>query len=97
MTCRERFPGTADAAQAAFLLGRSAAPAVAARWFDEYLREAPGGPFAREAAGRLVESHSRAGNHAAARQAASVYLQRYPNGPHAAFARSIIVASSDDE
>jgi transmembrane sensor len=96
LTCRERFPGTPAAAQAAFLLGRSAAPASAAAWFAQYLQEAPGGPFAREAAGRLIESHSQAGNDAAARQAAKIYLKRYPNGPHAAFAQSIIVASRDD-
>ncbi len=97
LTCRERFGGTAAAAQAAFELGRSAAPATAAGWFAQYLHEAPAGPLAREAAGRLVESHHRAGNQAAAEQAAQVYLRRYPNGPHAAFARSIIVAPSDHE
>ena len=97
LTCRERFPGSPAAAQAAFLLGRAAAPATAARWLAQYLQEAPSGPFAREAAGRLIEAYSQAGNQAAARQAASVYLQRYPNGPHAAFARSIIVASRDEE
>jgi len=97
LTCRERFPGSPAAAQAAFLLGRNAAPTTASRWLAQYLKEAPAGPFAREAAGRLIEAHSQAGNQAAAHQAASVYLQRYPNGPHAAFARSIIVASRDEE
>lgn len=90
LRCRARFPNTRQAATAAFLLGRGAAPSEAARWFMTYLLEQPSGPLAREAAGRLIESYHHAGDSARARQAASVYLAQYPSGPHAAFARSML-------
>ncbi|MBN1605310.1 MAG: FecR domain-containing protein [Polyangiaceae bacterium] len=90
LRCRARFPNTRQAATAAFLLGRSAPPSEAARWFTTYLGEQPSGPLAREAAGRLIESYHRAGDSARARQAATVYLAQYPSGPHAAFARSML-------
>ena len=96
MSCRKRFAGTDAAARAAYLLGRRAAPRRAAQWFATYLEEAPGGPLAREAAGRLVESYHRAGDTVAAVRAARAYLKQYPKGPHAAFARSIIDASPDE-
>ena len=90
LRCRARFPNTRQAATAAFLLGRAASPLEAARWFTTYLSEQPSGPLAREAAGRLIESFNRAGDAARTRQAATDYLARYPSGPHAAFARSML-------
>jgi outer membrane protein assembly factor BamD (BamD/ComL family) len=54
------------------------------------LQEQPAGGFAREAAGRLIEAHRAAGNRAAAQTAARSYLTRYPNGPHAELARSLL-------
>jgi transmembrane sensor len=92
LRCRERFAGSPQAATAAFLLGRGAAPAAAATWFATYLREQPSGPLAREAAGRLVESYQRAGNVTAARAAARSYLSAFPTGPHATYARSVLEA-----
>lgn len=92
VVCRARFPGDPQASTAAFLLGRSASPREAARWFATYLREAPGGALAREAAGRLIEAHQGAGNVGAAERAARSYLDQYPNGPHASFARGILEA-----
>jgi TolA-binding protein len=89
-SCRKRFPGHADAAMAAFLLGRSAPPAEAAQWFATYLREQPHGALAPEAAGRLIESYQAAGDTSAAQNAASQYLNRYPSGPHAAYARRVL-------
>jgi hypothetical protein len=62
----------------------------AAGWFETYLRQYPSGPLAREAAGRLVEARQRAGDVAAAREAARAYLARYPAGPHAALAHQIL-------
>jgi outer membrane protein assembly factor BamD (BamD/ComL family) len=62
----------------------------AARWFAAYLAEAPAGSYARDAAGRLIEAHQRAGDAAAAAQAAERYLATYPKGPHADLARSIL-------
>lgn len=87
---RARYSGSRQAATAAFLLGRSAAPAEAAGWFATYLREYPSGLLAREASGRLIESLHRAGRFAEASDAARRYLASYPSGPHAAFARSVL-------
>jgi hypothetical protein len=88
---RQRYPGTNEAAIAAFQLGRlSSNGQLAASWFQSYLRERPNGDLAREASGRLIEALDRAGDRAAARAAAEGYLNRYPSGPHAAFARKLI-------
>jgi FecR protein len=91
---RSRAAGTAGAKQAAFSIARvhfdqRAAYAEASRWFRTYLAEQPGGPFAREAEGRLMEALSRAGDRAGARQVAQQYLSRYPSGPHERVARQL--------
>jgi hypothetical protein len=93
---RARFSGSPEARAAAFLLGRIAddtggAPGAAARWYDDYLREAPGGAFAAEALGRKLAALRRTGDPAAL-AAASDYLRRYPEGPYAAQAREILVS-----
>jgi hypothetical protein len=95
LTLRTRFPGAREAAVAAFVIGRLAfdrdgAYAEAARWFRTYLAEAPGGAYAREARGRLVEALQRGGDREGARQAAFAYLAADPDGPHAALARSLL-------
>ena len=92
---RRRFGGSPRAASAAFLLGklafdRQVSPAAAADWFATYLREQPGGPLAREAAGRLIEARRIAGDRAGAKTAARSYLEHYPSGPHAALARDVV-------
>lgn len=84
---RARFPGSDDAATAAFQLGRLGG---SAKWFRQYLKERPNGALAREASGRLLEALDHSGDRAAARQAAEAYLARYPGGPHAAFARELL-------
>src|SRR4029079_116567 len=89
---RDRFPGSNEAARAAFSLGRiahdgpGADPSAAARWFATYLAEAPQGSLAEEAAGRLIEARLEAHDRGGARDAAERYLRRYPGGPHAAVA-----------
>lgn len=90
LSCRRRFAGTQDAAMAAYLLGRSATAAEAARWFSTYLTEQPNGPLAREASGRLMEAQFGAGQREAARAQARAYLLRYPAGPHADFAQMVL-------
>jgi TolA-binding protein len=90
LSCRRRFAGTQDAAMAAYLLGRSAAAAEAARWFATYLTEQPNGPLAREANGRLMEAQFGSGQREAARAQARAYLLRYPAGPHADFAHMVL-------
>lgn len=94
-TLRSRFPGSSEAAAAAFLLGRAAQDGrrdhgAAAAWFTRYLGEAPGGEFAAQAAGRLVEARDALGDQAGARAAAERYLATYPGGAHAAYARSVL-------
>lgn len=95
LTLRQRFGGGGTGAVAAFMLARIAfdqrgAPGQAARWLQTYLSEAPGGPLAREALGRLIEAERRSGNRAGAEQTARQYLARYPSGPHAELARRVL-------
>jgi transmembrane sensor len=91
---RDRYARGEDAAVAAYLLGRIAAEnrhdhAEAARWFRTYLSERPGGRLDREAEGRLLESLAFMDRNSAM-EAARVYLQRYPSGPHALFAKNLL-------
>jgi len=97
LACRRHAPGQAAAAQAAYLLGRASAAAEAATWFETYLREQPQGLLAREAAGRLIESYRASGKTSAAQTAASRYLARYPDGPHASLARQTLAARSGSQ
>lgn len=90
LRCRQRFAGTRDAAMAAYLLGRNAAAADAARWFSTYLKEQPDGALAREASGRLIEALYGSGQREAARAQARAYLLRYPSGPHVDFAKMVL-------
>ena len=92
---RRRFPNDPRCAAAAFMLGkvaydRGGADGSAANWFATSIREKPNGSLAREAAGRLIEALRRAGDHAGAERAARQYLTWYPDGPHAALARSLV-------
>jgi TolA-binding protein len=98
-TLRARFPGSPDAAAAAFILGRIAQDqshdyAGAAGWYTRYLGEQPGGAFAADAAGRLVEVEDKMGDESGARRAAARYLAAYPKGAHAAYATSVIERGS---
>lgn len=91
---RARFPKDGQARTAAFFLGRvafdqRASYGAAAKWFALYLSEG-GGPYAREAAGRLIEARERSGDGAGALAAAKSYLSSYPDGPHAAHARLLV-------
>jgi transmembrane sensor len=91
---RVRFGRSEDAAMAAFVLGRIAAEnrrdyPDAAHWFRTYLVERPDGRLNREAEGRLLESLAFM-DRDTARAAARTYLERYPAGPHAAFARNLV-------
>jgi hypothetical protein len=95
LACRQHYKGQPSGAKAAYLLGSAAGPKEAVQWFETYLREQPSGVLSREAAGRLIESQQRAGNAVGARDAATRYLASYPDGPHAARARSVLAGSRD--
>ncbi len=95
LALRKRYPADPRRAAAAFALGKVAFDqthdyAQAAEWFSTSIREQPSGSLSREASGRLFEALQRSGNAAAARRAAEDYLARYPHGPHAAAARSVV-------
>jgi hypothetical protein len=99
---RSRFPGTAAAAEAAFLLGRLAEdvdrnPAAATVWYDRCLEEAPVGDLAAEALGRqlgVMAAGPMARPRPIVRAAARRYLERFPDGPHAARARALLDADA---
>jgi len=90
---RERFKGSADAAEAAFRLGRLEFDAQhlseAGGWFDAYVKEAPEGPFATEAMGRRLDAWQRAKDERVG-GAASEYLERFPKGAYAPLARQVL-------
>jgi TolA-binding protein len=92
---RARYPSDPRRSAAAFALGKVAfdqtrSYAQAAEWFSTSIREQPSGSLAREAAGRLIEAYRNGGNSGAAERAARDYLDRYPDGPHADVARSVL-------
>jgi TolA-binding protein len=64
--------------------------ARAARYFEAYLHEQPGGSLRAEATGRLMEAWQRAGRVGDARRVAEQYLARYPQGPQAARAKQLL-------
>ena len=90
---RKRYPGSADARAAAFLLGRIAedkgTTGEAIDWYERYLSEAPRGAFAAEALGREMLAAARARGAASAAELAKRYLARFPSGPYADRARKL--------
>ena len=94
LTLRRRFPTVAAAQVGAFRLGQLALAernyGEAAGWFETYLKAAPSGTLAAEAAGRLIEARERAGNRSGAEAAAREYLRRHPGGPYESVARALL-------
>jgi len=94
MAERARFPRSARARDAAFLLGRleetAGGGARALEWYDRYLQEAPLGAYASEALGRKMTATARVQGAAAAREVAATYLRRFPGGSYAATARGLL-------
>jgi hypothetical protein len=92
LALRKRFPGSAQSAAAAFLLGRtheSRMLPAAERWYETYLDESPYGEFAAEAlAGKMRVIMARSGA-ASAKPVALEYLRRYPQGVQVKTARKI--------
>jgi hypothetical protein len=93
---RHRFPGTARAAEASFLLGRiddrsDVSSTRALAWYDRYLSEAPTGPYVSEALGRKMMVLEREGRQAEATRIARDYLQRFPGGTYVHVAQALVV------
>jgi TolA-binding protein/ferric-dicitrate binding protein FerR (iron transport regulator) len=90
---RSRFPGSARASEAAFLLGRMQESrddggTRALEWYDSYLQGNPTGAYASEALGRkMIVTQKLLGN-PAARAIAAEYLDRFPTGTYAGAARA---------
>ena len=89
---RGRFPGSARALDAAFLLGRleeALDRRKAVSWYERYLEEAPSGAYASEALGReMIVTQDLMGAATAAR-VADDYLRRFPSGTYAGAARAL--------
>lgn len=91
---RARFPGSAEAGEAAFTLGRIEADrgslSKAAAHFEQYLDERPTGSLVEDALGRLMGAYEALGRSADASATAERYLARFPNGTHAGKAHKIL-------
>jgi TolA-binding protein len=99
MMQRTRFPASARAREAAFLLGRlhdgdAGGPDDALGWYARYLSEAPQGAFASDALGRMMTLLERSGRQTRALAVAREYSQRFPNGTYANAARALIRAET---
>jgi TolA-binding protein len=93
---RRRFPRSARANDAAFLLGRleeaAQRPELALDWYDRCLEESPHGTYVSEALGRKMTVIQRLHGDARARPIAEEYVRRFGSGTYAAAARALIRA-----
>ena len=64
-------------------------PSVAVGWYDRYLAEAPGGPYAAEALGRKLQLLAK-NDATRAKVTAKQYLMANPNGAYAELARKLL-------
>jgi len=91
---RRRFPDSPRSLDAVFLLGRVAElrdgdTARAMAFYDQYLGQAPDGPYAALAMGRKMILARDARDLAKARRIAREYLVRFPTASYAAAARAL--------
>jgi hypothetical protein len=94
---RRRFPSSARALDAVFLLGRleesnEGGTNKAIALYEEYLARAPAGTYASEALGRRMIATSKLEGAAQAQSAAEAYLRRFPGGTYAGAARALLHA-----
>ena len=90
---RQRFSNSEEASGAAFFLGRlseSSDPTRAMGWYERYVAEAPKGAWVADALGRHLVLLNGTQGAVLAQGAAKNYLGRFPNGPYAGFARTIL-------
>lgn len=99
LSLRERFPRSPESRDAAFFLGALAedavgagGPSAALGWYDRYLQENAGGPYAAQALGRKMVMTQKLRGSDAARPVADEYLERFPGGPYASSARKLMRA-----
>lgn len=94
LTQRRRFPRSARANDAAFLLGRleeaTQQPELALTWYSRCLDESPHGTYVSEALGRKMTLVQRVHGAARAVPIAEEYLRRFGSGTYAAAARALI-------
>jgi TolA-binding protein len=95
LTQRRRFPHSARAAEASFLLGRlddesRRDPASALTWYERYLDEAPRGEYVSEALGRKMVVLERTHREAEAAAIARDYVRRFPAGTYAHAAKALL-------
>lgn len=94
---RRRFPHSTRADDALFLLGRiddggTGNTARALAWYERYLHESPRGTYVAEALGRKLMLLAREHRDDTADGIAMDYLRRFPDGPYAGAARSLLAA-----
>jgi hypothetical protein len=92
---RERFAGSVQAHEAAFFLGGLAESDAAAipsalEWYERYLAESPQGTYASQALGRKLMIVHRLRGREAAKSLALEYLNQYPRGPYARYAKNLL-------
>ena len=92
---RERFAGSVQASEAAFFLGglaeSEAAPVPSAlEWYERYLAESPQGTYASQALGRKLMIVHRQRGREGAKSLALGYLNQYPKGPYARYAKNLL-------
>jgi hypothetical protein len=95
LAVRSRFRGTPEANLAAIKLGSLAAEfqrndALAQTWFARAVAESPNGPHSQTAMGLWLQSLVRSGSASKAKQVASDYLKRFPNGDQAETAQNLV-------
>jgi len=92
---RRRFPESARALDAVFMLGRLEELKEhgidrAITWYEAYLAQAPSGTYASEALGRRMMATSKIDGAAQAKPFAEEYLRRFPSGTYAGAARALL-------
>lgn len=90
---RQRFARSTEATAAAFFLGRLSEggnPSQAINWYERYVAEAPSGVWVADALGRRMAILHESKPGPSAQAAAQEYLNRFPTGPYAGFARKIL-------
>jgi ferric-dicitrate binding protein FerR (iron transport regulator) len=98
LAMRSRFAASESANDAAFFLGRLAEATAGAEsalaWYDIYLQEAPRGLYTKEAMGREMRLRA-ASSPERARRLARQYLERFPQGPEAELAKSLVGSGTE--